>query len=339
MKLGKNSLLFVAVAAVVGCGSAVSEPEFDGSTETELIPVSTKGMHSVTPPSPLRLPLSTVFKGESKFRALVAKAERENWRQLPLGQRTVRAARAMVGTPYVNYTLEIDDRIENPVVNFGGMDCWTYYENALAFARMLRYKPAPYKPQDMLHMVEIERYRGGRCTGGYLSRMHHLEEVFYDNQKRGLATNVTPKIPGAVRLRREIREMTVQWKSYRYLRNNRSLVPEIGKIEAQVSKLPVYHIPKSKVRKAESYLQDGDVCAITSNWKYGYTSHVGLIVKLKGRAYFTHATSDRDKGRMTIIDRPITDYLNASSKHAGIAVLRPKDLPPSPMWQRGVVGR
>jgi hypothetical protein len=37
------------------------------------------------------------------------------------------------------------------------MDCWTYYENALAFARMLRYKPGPYTPQDMLHMVELER--------------------------------------------------------------------------------------------------------------------------------------------------------------------------------------
>lgn len=339
MKIGRCSLVSCVVITVMSCGSGVSEPENDGSGGMERVPVSTSGMHSVTPPSPVRLPLSTVFKGDTKFRALIAKAERENWRQLPLGQRTIRVARAMVGTPYANYTLEVDDHIENPVVNFGGMDCWTYYENALAFARMLHYKPAPYKPQDMLHMIEIERYRGGRCTGGYLSRMHHLEEVFHDNQRRGFATNITPKLPGAVRLNREIREMTVQWKSYRYLRNNRSLVPQIGKIEAQVSKLPVYHVPKSKVRAVENYLQDGDICAITSDWKYGYTSHVGLIVKLKGRAYFTHATSDRDKGRMTLIDRPITDYLNGSSKHAGIIICRPKDLPPSPMWQKGVVGR
>jgi hypothetical protein len=204
---------------------------------------------------------------------------------------------------------------------------------------MLRYKPAPYTPQDMLHMVELERYRDGRCTGSYLSRMHHLEEVFYDNERRGLAKNITPRIPGAVRLRREIREMTVQWKSYRYLRNSPSLLPEMGRIEARVSKLPVYHIPKKGVRAIEGYLQDGDVVAITTNWKYGYTSHVGLIVKLKGRAYFTHATSDRDKGRMTIIDRPITDYLNGSSKHAGIAVLRPNDLPPSKFWARPLAGR
>jgi Protein of unknown function (DUF1460) len=301
------------------------------------LPVSAQ--HTVTPPSPPRLPLATVFKGEAKFRAIVQQAEKENWRQLPIGARTIRAARAMVGTPYVNYTLEVDDRIESPVVNLGAMDCWTYYENALAFARMLRYKPGPYTPQDMLHMVELERYRDGRCTGGYLSRMHHLEEVFYDNERRGFARNITPRIPGAVRLKREIREMTVQWKSYRYLRNNPSLLPEMGRIEARVSKLPVYHIPKKNVRGIEGYLQDGDVCAITSHDPNGYTSHVGLIVKLKGRAYFTHATSDRDKGRMTIIDRPITDYLSQGSKHAGIVVLRPNDLPPSKFWARPVAGR
>jgi len=301
-----------------------------------LLVTSAPAQKAVPPPSPPRLPMDTVFQGESKFHAVVAKAERENWRRLPLGERTVLVARALVGVPYVNYTLEAHDRIESPVVNLKGMDCWTYYENALAIARMLRYKPAPYKPQDMLHMVEIERYRNGVCTGSYLSRMHHLEEVFYDNQRRGYATNITPRLPGAVRLRREIQEMTVQWKSYRYLSSNTALIAPMGRIEAQVSKLPVYHIPKSKVRAVESQLQNGDICAITTTWHSGYTSHVGLIIKINNRAYLAHATSDRAKGRMTLIDKPITDYLNGSSKHAGIIICRPNDVPPSPLWQKAV---
>jgi hypothetical protein len=304
-----------------------------------LLVTSAPGQKAVPQPVAPRLPLETVFKGESKFHAVVAKAERENWRRLPLGERTVMVARELVGVPYVNYTLEVDDRIESPVVNLKGMDCWTYYENSLAIARMLRYKPGPYKPQDMLHMVEIERYRNGVCTGSYLSRMHHLEEVFHDNQRRGYATNITPRLPGAVRLSREIQEMTVQWKSYRYLRSNPSLIAPMGKIEAQVSKLPVYHIPKSKVRAVESQLRNGDICAITTTWHSGYTSHVGLIMKIKNRAYFAHATSDRDKGRMTLIDKPITEYLSGSSKHAGIIICRPNDLPPSPLWQKAVAER
>ncbi len=316
-----NRRMFVCILAAAGCaGFAAAQAP-------------------VPSPSPLRLPLGTVFKGEAKFHAMVAKAERERWRTLPLGERTIRAAREMVGTPYANYSLEVDDRIENPVVNFSGMDCWTFYENALGFARMLRYKPGPYKPQDLLHMVEVERYRNGVCTGNYLSRMHHLEEVFHDNQRRGYAENITPRLPGAVRLRREIREMTVQWKSYRYLRSNTSLIQPMGNIEAQVSRLPVYHVPTAQVPNVEKYLQNGDICAITTNWKFGYTSHVGLIVKLKGRAYFTHATSDRSKGRMTVIDRPISDYLKGSSKHAGIVICRPKDLPPSRLWSQGMAER
>jgi hypothetical protein len=224
------------------------------------------------------------------------------------------------------------------VVNLNGMDCWTYYENALGFARMLRYKPGPYQPRDLLHMVELERYRGGRCTGSYLSRMHHLEEVFDDNQRRGYCSNITPRLPGATRLRREIREMTVAWRSYRYLRANPGLRPEMARIEARVSRLPVYHVPKSRVRGIEAYLQDGDICAITSTDTGGYTSHVGLIVRRGDRAWFMHATSERDKGRKMILDRPISDYLAQKSARAGIIISRPNELPPSPMWERAVAG-
>lgn len=289
-------------------------------------------------PSMPRLPLDTVFKGQTKFQAIMAKAERENWRALPLGSRTIRIARELVGTPYQNYTLEVDDRIESPVVNLAALDCWTYYENSLAMARLIAYKPGPYKPEDLLQMVELERYRGGRCTGEYLSRMHQLEEVFYDNQRRGIAENITPRIPGAEGLNREIHEMTVQWKNYRYLRNNPGLLPGMAAVEARVSRLPVSYVPKSKVPAIEKYLADGDVCAITSSDKDSYTSHVGMIVRVNGRAYFTHATSDRDKGRMVVIDRPITDYLNSMSKHTGIIVCRPKDLPPSSLWQKNIAG-
>lgn len=290
--------------------------------------------HTVVAPSPLRLPLKTVFKGESKFYAMVKQAEGENWRARPIGQRTSLAARSLLGIRYVNYTLEVDNRIENPVVNLQEMDCWTFYENSLAFARMLHYKPGPYTPQDMIHMVEIERYRNGQCTGNYLSRMHHLEEVFYDNQRRGLAENISQRIPGSERMRRSIQEMTVQWKSYRYLKNNPSLLGPMAEIEKRVSNLPVYHVPKAKVLNAEKYLADGDVCAITTTSPHQYTSHVGLITRYQGRAYFMHATSSNSKGRKTVFDKPITDYLGELSTHAGIAVCRPKDLPPSKLWRK-----
>lgn len=277
------------------------------------------------------LPWSTVFQGESKFQQIVAKAQKEQWRNRPLGEGTVLAARALLGTPYVNFTLEVDDRIEHPVVHLNAMDCWTFYENALALARLMKVQQPPYRPVDLLRMIELERYRNGRCDGTYLSRMHHLEEVFSDNQRRDLAENVTRALPGAERIKRHVTEMTDQWQSYRYLRHDPRLRKQMAKIEKKVSRLEVYHIPKDRVRQIEGLLKDGDICAITTYLPFQYTSHVGLIMRLRGRAYFMHATSSRDKGRCTVLDQPIATYLKESSMHAGVIICRPREIPPS-IW-------
>ena len=135
-------------------------------------------------------------------------------------------------------------------------------------------------------------------------------------------------------MQRQVQEMTVQWQSYRYLKNNPSLLKPMAEIERKVSELPVYHIPKDKALHAERYLADGDICAISTHTKFQYTSHVGLIIRQQGRAYFAHATSSRDKGRRTLIDKPITDYLHEVKSHAGIIICRPRDLPPVAAKQR-----
>ncbi len=280
---------------------------------------------AVVPQYQSRLPMSVVFKGQEKFNRLVDLAEKENWRALPLGERTARVGRALLGTPYVNYTLELDDHIESPSVNLNGLDCWTFYEVALGFARMLRMKDGGYTPEDLLSMIELERYRDGLCTGSFLSRMHFLEEVFANNGTRGLSTNPTRQM-GGVPLSRNITEMTSAWRSYRYLRNNPSLLPEMAKIQERVSSLPVYHIPRDRVATAERYLQTGDIIAITSRDKSGYTSHVGMAVRKPDGVHFMHATSKRSLGRKVILDSRISQYLKGSSDHYGIIVYRPLEV-------------
>ncbi len=271
-----------------------------------------------------RLPESTVFKGEDAFNRLVARATQENWAALPLGERTVKAGLALAGTPYRSFTLEIDDHIEAPSANFQGMDCWTFYEIALGFARMLHAKPPPYAPDDLLRMIELERYRHGVCTGAYLSRIHFLEELFYDNERRGLVTNITRDLPGAERMgHRDIREMTVMWRYYRYLRNNPSLNPEMARIEARVSDLPVVHVPKRSVPAAERELQSGDVIAITSRDTGGYTSHVGLAYRDgNGVLRFLHASS---KQRRVVLDDRLSNYLADKRDDIGIIAVRPHE--------------
>src|SRR4029450_9855612 len=94
-----------------------------------------------------RLPFSTVFKGQDQFSRLVAKAKAQNWKALPIGERTAAVGQALVGTRYKHFTLEIDNRIESPSANFQGMDCWTFFEIALGFARLL-YEPDSNRTPD-----------------------------------------------------------------------------------------------------------------------------------------------------------------------------------------------
>ena len=118
----------------------------------------------VTANAESRLPFSTVFKGRDRFDNLASKAKAENWKALPIGERTAAVGRALVGTRYKSFTLEIDNRIEAPSVNFQGMDCWTFYEIALGFARMLNEPEENWTPEQLLHYIELDRYRSS-CSG------------------------------------------------------------------------------------------------------------------------------------------------------------------------------
>ncbi len=269
-----------------------------------------------------RLPWRTVFVGEEKFQSVCTQAQRGNWASLPISQRTATVGKALLGCSYGNYTLEIHDRIESPSVNLNTLDCWTFYEASLAFSRMIRSRPAPWAGTDLLRYIELERYRGGKCDGSYLSRMHQLEEVFHDNERRGLGTNITRSL-GGVRVQREVREMQIAWKQYRYLKNDPSLLKGIARVEERVSSLPVSYIPKHRVAGIEHLLHDGDVLAVASTDKTAYTSHVGLALRKGDTCRFMHATSSRDKGRCCIIDSRISQYLAEKSSNMGLIVFRP----------------
>ncbi len=75
-----------------------------------------------------------------------------------IGRPTV--GRAMVGTRYKSFTLEIDDRVEAPSANFFGMDCWTFFEIALGFARMLNEPQAEWTPGDVAALCRARSLSG-----------------------------------------------------------------------------------------------------------------------------------------------------------------------------------
>ncbi len=271
-----------------------------------------------------RLPFSTIFKGQSQFDRLVRLAEEGNWQSLPIGQRTATAGRALAGTRYKSFTLEIDNHIESPSVNFTGMDCWTFFEIALGFARMLDEPASKWTPQTLLHYIELDRYRGGECTGEYLSRLHYLEDWLADNDRRGLVDDLTRNL-GGISVPHSAREMSVGWRQYRYLAANRRLLVPLSRMEARVSARPLYEIPKRYVAAIESKLHNGDIIGIVSRERTGLysTSHVGLALRTSdGVLHFMHASSPRNYGKV-VIDSELSQYLYRYSTDAGILVARP----------------
>jgi len=267
------------------------------------------------------LPFDTIFKGRAKFDALVEKAA--EWAQQPIGVRTALVGRALAGTPYKGFTLEIHDRIEAPSVNLNGLDCWTFFESSLAFARMLDEPREQWTPETMLRFIELDRYRGGQCDGNYLSRLHYLEEWLRDNDRRGLVSDLTRTL-GGERVSHTANEMTINWRTYRYLRANPSLRAGIRSMESRVAALPMYHIPKVRVRAVEPNLRSGDIIGITTRDAGGIgTSHVGLAYRTPdGVLRFLHASAPRNHGRV-VLDSRLSDYLNRFRSIAGIIVARP----------------
>ena len=279
---------------------------------------------SVALASESRLPFSTIFKGQDQFNRLVAKAKAGNWKALPIGERTAAVGQALVGTRYKHFTLEIDNRIESPSVNFQGMDCWTFFEIALGFARMLNEPESNWTPERLLYYVEMDRYRGGQCTGEYLSRLHYLEDWLYDNDRRGLVEDMTRQL-GGQSVPHSAREMSAGWRHYRYLAANRSLLGPLARMEANVSSRPLYEIPKSKVAGIEPKLRSGDVIGIISRDRSGVysTAHVGLALRKRdGVLHFMHASSPSNYGRV-IVDDELSKYLYRYRSDSGILVARP----------------
>lgn len=270
-----------------------------------------------------RLPFKTIFKGEPQFNRLVSMAKENNWKSLPIGERTAAVGQALLGTRYKSYTLEIDNRVESPSVNFTGLDCWTFFEVSLGFARMLNEPEENWTPENFLHYIEVDRYRGGVCTGEYLSRLHYLEDWLYDNNKRGLVEDLTTKL-GGKSVPHAAREMTAGWRHYRYLAANKSLLGPLASMEANVSSRALYQIPKSHVAKIEPKLQSGDIIGIVSRDGSLYsTSHVGLALRTSdGVLHFMHASAPHNYGKV-VVDSRLSTYLNTFRRDSGILVARP----------------
>jgi len=249
---------------------------------------------------------------KSKFKlAVEKKLEKE-----PIGDVIVAIGKSFLGTNYVAHTLE-KGKTETLVIDLTGLDCTTFLENALTFARCIKEGKTTFKDYEK-ELTKI-RYRNG-IIDQYPSRLHYFSDWIYNNEQKGIVKNVSKEI-GSEPIKFDVDFMTTHPDSYVQLKDDPKFIPIIRKQEEAINKRTYYYIPKDTVAKVEDKIKSGDLIAITSNVKGLDINHVGIAVRMDdGRIHFMHAP---DVGyKVQITPEPLADYLTKFSKDTGIIVLR-----------------
>ena len=240
----------------------------------------------------------------------------EDGKKPRISELMIKVGSSFMGAPYVANTLEVGDS-EKLVVNLHEFDCNTFAESCLALSHTIKAGNPTF--EKYINELAAIRYRHG-VIEGYPSRLHYFSDWVDDNQQKKKVRNMTATVSTTIFPNR-VNFMSSHPDSYKHLKNNPGFVAEIKKQENDINQRETCFIPKSKVEAIESQLKDGDIIGITTSITGLDVSHVGIIIKQKGRVYMLHASSTQKKVTMT--DMPLLDYLQGNKFSTGIIVARP----------------
>lgn len=247
-----------------------------------------------------------------KFQIAVSKG----WAKLPINEVVVEVGKSFLGTPYAENILEAPGE-EHLVVNMRGLDCVTFYENALVIARCIKKNKMTF--DDYKKELQFIRYRGG-IMSGYASRLHYTSDYFYDNDKKGVWNNVTREL-GGIPYVKILNFMSTHADHYRQIRDSQKVLEKIEAMEKEISKREPYYIPKSDVAGISGKILDGDILGITTSIEGIDTSHTGICMRQDSKLHLMHAPLAGKS--VQISENPLSEYLASHKLQTGIMVARP----------------
>ena len=284
------------------------------------------GAAALAAPGPVRARAGELaaLTGEKTLESLLAQAREGRWSERAIGDRVGAIGMALRRTPYVDGTLELYDDREVCSVNLTGLDCVTFFESALALARMLKRRERT--PEALVTEVTLTRYRDGRVTD-YASRLHYMSDWFFDNQAKRVVRVITGDLPGAAPFTRRVGFMSAHPEAYRQLRANPGMVAKIARVEADINARATQYLPKENVAAAREFLRTGDIVGITTTIAGLDCSHSGLCYRDKsGVVRLLHASTTK---KAVVLDEDLASYLAGVSTHTGIMVARPLEVGPA----------
>jgi hypothetical protein len=216
--------------------------------------------------------------------------------------------------PYMSNTLEMESE-ETLVINLRGFDCFTFIENVVVLARLIRDEIFTF--EDYAAELEKIRYRNG-IVNGYSSRLHYFSDWLFDNERKGIVKDITREKGGEPFLK-EINFMTMHRDDYPGLSTDGSFRDMIT-VEKNLSGRSLYSIKKAELRRFENGIQNGDLIAITTGIEGLDVAHVGLAVRIQGRIHFLHASKIEKMVVLSAIT--LYQYLSKRKTMTGIMVGR-----------------
>ncbi len=267
---------------------------------------------------PLNLNSGTDEDSEIKAVKKKLKSFDASWSDLEINQIIINVGKSFLGTEYVAGTLDKNTSEEKLVIKISGLDCVTFVENTLAMARIIRKGTVDFDSYKN-ELTKI-RYRNGEIEG-YTSRLHYYTDWIYDNEKKGIVTDITKSI-GGIPYYKKINFMSSHVSSYKQLSENPEYADEMKAIEKAMNRRDLYYIKKNEVDNYYDALESGDIIATTTNIEGLDVTHTGFIYKTKSKTLFLHASIT--KGEIIISKEELKEYLQSNKKQTGIIVARPQ---------------
>ena len=225
-------------------------------------------------------------------------------------------ARQLLGTPYVAHTLEADEEVLT--INIHELDCLTFIESLYALTRAtLNHR---YSWRDYAANIENVRYRGG-TMGDYSSRIHYISEWIIDNHLRGNLVEVTPDLPHADYMVKNIDYMSKNPSQYRQLKNDTAMVEKIRRHELRQHHFPYLKRSWLNDKDVKAALRSGDFISLVTKADGLDVSHNGIIiVDDKGDPYLLDASMSG--GKVMLESKPLFKFLERSKNNIGVRVFR-----------------
>ena len=227
------------------------------------------------------------------------------------GEQMVRAAKALLGQPYVAGTLE-ELPEEKLCVYLTRTDCILFVETCLGLVRTAR-QDGDFEmfARELLQ----SRYRDGSCTR-YEDRLHYTTEWARQSVRREALQDMSGAL-GGVPLDHPIHYMSQHPESYPRMKD----VDAIAAMEERINAKASTYIPKAKLAGVLNGIRTGDILLFNTRIDGLDISHCAIALVETGRPVrFIHASTSAKK--VVVEEKTLEEYVMGRKALTGIEVYR-----------------